>query len=202
MTSEKAPERTYDWNHNMNMPIGMAHLEDAEMAGRVRMLMRDQLNHEAVCTAARDRIMCLMGERDAARVLLAAKEAEIERLREALEPSGATKYAYSAEFEWTREIMDENGDEATETLVVPWTVVKDIMYAISARAALAEDRCRKCGGEMKPSKATDQTFTGGTPDFPGDTHAATLSAGGPGKMIDCMKCESCGWSVTALAEGE
>ena len=25
----------------------------------------------------------------------------------------------------------------------------------------------------------------------------TLSAGGPGRLIDCMKCSACGWSVTA-----
>lgn len=56
--------------------------------------------------------------------------------------------------------------------------------------------CRKCGGTMKPGKATRQTLVGGMPDFPGDKHATTLSAGGPGKLIDCMKCERCGWSVT------
>jgi hypothetical protein len=54
----------------------------------------------------------------------------------------------------------------------------------------------KCGGKMRPGKALAQTFTGGTPDFPGDDHVSTMSAGGPGKMIDCMKCEKCGWSVT------
>lgn len=56
--------RTYDWNNNTDIPIGMSHLEDAEMAGEVRMLMRNQLNHEHICTSARDRIMCLMKERD------------------------------------------------------------------------------------------------------------------------------------------
>lgn len=64
--------------------------------------------------------------------------AEVEALREALTPSGATKCAYSSEFEWTRETVGENGDEVTETLVAPWTVIKDIMAAISARAALAK----------------------------------------------------------------
>lgn len=37
----------------------MGHLSDIEMAHVVRMLYRDTLNHEAVCTAARDRIMYL-----------------------------------------------------------------------------------------------------------------------------------------------
>lgn len=55
--------------------------------------------------------------------------------------------------------------------------------------------CRRCGGEMKPSKAIAQTFTGGG-DFPGDNHCVTLSPGGPGEMSDCLKCEKCGYSVT------
>lgn len=56
--------------------------------------------------------------------------------------------------------------------------------------------CKKCGGEMKPGKAIAQTLTGGLPDFPGDTYCVTLSPGGSGKLIDCLKCASCGWSVT------
>jgi hypothetical protein len=37
----------------------MNYLSDLEMAFKVRMLMRNDLDHEAVCTAARDRIMWL-----------------------------------------------------------------------------------------------------------------------------------------------
>lgn len=55
--------------------------------------------------------------------------------------------------------------------------------------------CRRCGGETKPSKAIAQTLTG-LPDFPGDNHCVTLSPGGPGMLIDCLKCEKCGHSVT------
>lgn len=55
--------------------------------------------------------------------------------------------------------------------------------------------CRKCGGDMHPGKALAQTFTAGAPDFPG-SDIVTLSAGGPGKQIDIMKCSKCGWSVT------
>jgi hypothetical protein len=58
-----------------------------------------------------------------------------------------------------------------------------------------ESKCRKCGGNMIAGKAIQQTLTG-TPDFPGDDHAVTLSPGGSGKLIDCLKCEKCGWSVT------
>lgn len=51
-------ELTYDWmgqTHVMMSPD----ISDFVVAGRVRMLMRDQLDHEAVCTLARDRIMAL-----------------------------------------------------------------------------------------------------------------------------------------------
>jgi len=60
--------------------------------------------------------------------------------------------------------------------------------------------CRRCHTPIRPGIATGQTFTGGVPDFPGDTHATTLSAGGPGKVISVMKCPECGWSVTAPKE--
>jgi len=63
----------------------------------------------------------------------------------------------------------------------------------------AQVKCRKCGGRMADGKAMAQTYTAGMPDFPGmDVHSAgqTISPGGPGKLIDVVKCESCGWSVT------
>ena len=56
--------------------------------------------------------------------------------------------------------------------------------------------CKKCGGYMIESKAIAQTFTGGILDFPSDKNPVTFSAGGPGEMVDCMKCEQCGWSVS------
>ena len=56
--------------------------------------------------------------------------------------------------------------------------------------------CAKCGGRMLPGKAIEQTYTG-VPDFIGDSYPVTLSAGGPGRLVDCLKCEACGWSVTA-----
>jgi hypothetical protein len=62
--------------------------------------------------------------------------------------------------------------------------------------AIDPSTCRKCGGAMNPGIATGQTYTAGAPDFPGDRHAVTMSAGGPGVVIDCMKCHACGWSVT------
>lgn len=55
--------RTYDWLHK-DMPISAPHLTDEEVARRVRMLMRDTLTHEAICCMARDRIMCLLKEKE------------------------------------------------------------------------------------------------------------------------------------------
>lgn len=55
--------------------------------------------------------------------------------------------------------------------------------------------CRRCGGQMKPSKAIAQTWTG-QPEWPGDT-IYTMSPGGPGKMIDCLKCVNCGHSISS-----
>ncbi len=43
-----------------------ASLSDMEVAGRVRMLMRTDLNHESVCTLARDRIVYLSDRLDEA----------------------------------------------------------------------------------------------------------------------------------------
>ena len=55
--------------------------------------------------------------------------------------------------------------------------------------------CRKCGTPMKPGKAIQQTTVAGVQDFP-SAEVVTMSAGGPGKLIDCLKCPQCGWSVT------
>jgi len=56
-------------------------------------------------------------------------------------------------------------------------------------------KCNKCEGTMVKGKALEQTSSG-IPDFVGDEHVCTVSAGVSGKLEDCMKCESCGWSVT------
>jgi hypothetical protein len=61
--------------------------------------------------------------------------------------------------------------------------------------------CRRCGSEMRPGIAMSQTATPGALDFPGDREASTFSAGGPGKLVQCMKCPECGWSVTGGEDG-
>lgn len=67
---------------------------------------------------------------------LEAAKAEIERLREALTPSGATKAAYGGEFTFPICIGDDDGEDIHDIVTVPWTTIKEIMAAIRARAAL------------------------------------------------------------------
>ena len=54
--------------------------------------------------------------------------------------------------------------------------------------------CTKCGGVMRPGIAMGQTFSG-SPDFIGGD-VVTVSAGGPGRLIACLKCSACGHSKT------
>lgn len=66
--------RTYDWA-GKTFPISRPEWSDVEVASKVRMLTRNQLDHEAVCTLARDRIMALHKEKtDLARRVLALTE--------------------------------------------------------------------------------------------------------------------------------
>ena len=81
---------------------------------------------------------------------------------------------------------------------------KEEMLAF-ARAAVLADRaerasaaenpktCTRCGGEMKPGQALESTLVGEPDDIDG---CVTVSPGGPGKLVPCMKCAECGWSVT------
>jgi hypothetical protein len=69
---------------------------------------------------------------------LAHLKAKIERLQEALTPSGETKAAYIGEFSFDVEDRDEDGEECSRNVVVPWTTVKEIMAAIRSRAEMKE----------------------------------------------------------------
>lgn len=53
--------------------------------------------------------------------------------------------------------------------------------------------CPKCNTPMQPGKAIEQTWIP-TGERWGD--AEWMSAGGPGRLIDCLKCPVCGRSVT------
>ena len=73
-------------------------------------------------------------------------------------------------------------------------------FVARVRAILGKDPdlrlCKRCGGIMRPGIAMGQTWSAGIPDFPGQDVCITMSPGGPGRVIDCMKCEACGWSQT------
>lgn len=53
-------------------------------------------------------------------------------------------------------------------------------------------RCAKCNTPMQPGIAIEQTFTG-SPEFQSSA-VVTMSPGGPGKLVECLKCPHCGWS--------
>jgi hypothetical protein len=55
--------RTYDWNDNKDMEIMSPEMSDFEVANRVRMIGRNDLDLEMVCVLGRDRIMCLVKEK-------------------------------------------------------------------------------------------------------------------------------------------
>lgn len=65
-------------------------------------------------------------------------------------------------------------------------------WAIDAYAALQGEICPKCGGRMKPGIALTSTYAGEEDDIGG---CITLYHGGPGKLIDVIKCEQCGCSI-------
>ena len=60
---------------------------------------------------------------------------------------------------------------------------------------LTDAVCRKCGGTMKPGKAMGQTAVARRA-LRGPNDSRTFYAGGTGRLIGCLKCEKCGWSVT------
>lgn len=67
--------------------------------------------------------------------LIQELQAEVAALREALTPSADTKAAYMDEFGFSREIWDEEEEhDVVEIIGVPWTTIKEILHAVSARA--------------------------------------------------------------------
>lgn len=59
-------------------------------------------------------------------------------------------------------------------------------------------KCSKCKIELVKGIAIQETYTG-IPDF-NDGHVCTLSPGGPGKLIDVLKCPQCGKSFQMIGE--
>ena len=59
----------------------------------------------------------------------------------------------------------------------------------------SKNKCPKCFSEMKPSKALLDILEG-IPDFIGTTEVCTVSACGKAKLINCLKCTECGFSIS------
>lgn len=61
-------------------------------------------------------------------------------------------------------------------------------------AVSAEPECPKCGGPMRGGGIAMESTYPGSPDFIGG-EVVTLSAGGPGRLVECgRKCSECGHS--------
>lgn len=88
--------------------------------------MTDTVQHP-IAKQMRDTIKMIGDDR-------AAYSEELGRLHEALRPSAETKAAYIGEFTFLIEDRDEDGEECSRKITVPWTTVKEIMAAIKARA--------------------------------------------------------------------
>lgn len=76
--------RTYTHNGSTH-PISFPQLTDEQMAHKVRMLYRSDIDHECVCLGARDRIKCLMAEKNK---LLAACKDVLAALQKATQETG------------------------------------------------------------------------------------------------------------------
>ena len=73
---------------------------------------------------------------------------------------------------------------------------------VSGKHTSIPETCRRCGIPLTEGIAMDQTWVRGIPDFLGEPDntqnlVQTMHAGGPGKLIHCLKCPNCGYSVTA-----
>lgn len=55
--------------------------------------------------------------------------------------------------------------------------------------------CKHCGGKMEVGQALEEIYESGLPDFIGDTRGITMSPSGKSKLVSCIKCVECGWSV-------
>lgn len=95
-------------------------------------------------------------------------------------------YAYFGNGKWawdrdTPESARHFADRCSDFQSSPWR-------------GLTEPHCYKCATPMAPRAAIEQTYRG-VGDF-GRLDIVTLSPGGPGKLVACYKCLTCGWSVS------
>lgn len=104
---------------------------------------------------------------------------ETERRRaayeEALTPSAETKRAYIAEFRFPLIHIDIHGRERTQNIDVPWTTIKEIMGAISRRAAV------HLPADPASGEGEKQFFA-----------ESAKNSDGSGKELDAAIIEACG----------
>lgn len=117
-------------------------------------------------------------------------------------PVRAQAFIESARFIEEMEQVDPPEPMTADMLkAVAGAGLREMAKRLAALTPAPQPTCRKCGGTMQPGHALAQTYTSGAPDDLGGD-AQTMSAGGPGALIDCRKCEDCGWSVTADPQTE
>ena len=65
------------------------------------------------------------------------------------------------------------------------------------------DTCRRCGVALVPGRAIKPTLIAAESEFgrDDDLTGRTLTAGGPGELVDVLKCPACGYSRTYTPEG-
>lgn len=85
----------------------------------------------------------------------------------------------------------------------------NMVQDIGPQRALGIERCTRglcmhCGGQMRPSMAYQNSMTFAQ-DFPGEktgSRGQTMSRDGVAQLVNCVKCEACGWSVTTDPEDD
>ena len=61
-------------------------------------------------------------------------QGQIDAYRAALTPSSETKAAYIGEVKFKQDYTDENGEEHIESILVPWTSMKEFMALVRGYA--------------------------------------------------------------------
>lgn len=94
--------------------------------------------------------------------------------------------------------LDPNSDQDWEAecrMLADAAITEQALQALADEAqsmGLYDPHCPRCGGTMLPGVAIQNTAVG----IQDMGEVCTMSYGGPGKMIECLKCEKCGYSVT------
>jgi ribosomal protein S27AE len=90
--------------------------------------------------------------------------------------------------------------ERITLLVDHWRRLVEVNKQLDERNLEVEGKyCPRCGASLFLGKALMNQAQAGLPDFPGDSGiqpGQTFSFSGEAKMVECLKCEKCGYSRT------